>query len=125
MQLVMNLSAVHSRYCIVLDDVVSEYVASLTQKNPKQKAETLRLLATVVGTSAKKDAAKAGAMLLPVVAKLAAEPTPDIREAAMQVLSIPPFYISPKGHISQDKKACPCVTIKHNLRCGRILRISQ
>lgn len=68
----------------MLDDATSEYVASLTQKNPKQKAETLRLLATVVGAAAKKDVSKAGATLLHVVAKMAGEPTPDIREGAMQ-----------------------------------------
>ena len=77
------------RYCLVLDDATSEYVASLTQKNPKQKAETLRLLATVVGESAKKDVSKASATLLPVVAKMAGEPMPDIREAAMQARSEP------------------------------------
>ncbi len=66
-------------------DVADDYISSVTQKNPKQKLDTLRLLRAVVGTSPKKDAAKAATALLPTLAKVAGEPAPDIREAALQV----------------------------------------
>ena len=73
------------RYCMSAADVADDYISSVTQKNPKQKLETLRLLRDVVGTSSKKDAAKAAAALVQTLAKVAGEPAPDIREAALQV----------------------------------------
>ena len=66
-------------------DVADDYISSVTQKNPKQKLDTLRLLRDVVGTSSKKDASKAAAVLMPVMSKVAGEPAPDVREAALQV----------------------------------------
>ena len=74
-----------ARHCTSISDVADDYIASVTQKNPKQKADTLRLLRDVVGTSSKKDASRAAAALLPTLTKVAGEPAPDIREAALQV----------------------------------------
>ena len=73
------------RYCIAIGDVADDYIASVTQKNPKQKADTLHLLRDVIGSSSKRDASRAAAALLPTLAKVAGEPAPDIREAALQV----------------------------------------
>jgi hypothetical protein len=78
-------SLVPDRYCISVGDVADDYIASVTQKNPKQKADTLHLLRDVVGTSSKKDVSRAAAALLPTLAKVAGEPAPDIRQAALQV----------------------------------------
>ena len=69
--------------------MVDEYVASLAQKNPKQKLETLRLLCATVGASTKKDVSKAAPPLLLVASKAAGEPVLDIRGAAMEVRNNP------------------------------------
>ncbi|KAK9818850.1 hypothetical protein WJX81_005118, partial [Elliptochloris bilobata] len=75
-----------TRYCVVMVNVVEDFVAALDHKNPKVKLCTIKLLQSCVAGSTKAAAAKAHAALLPAVATAAGDPVPDIREAALHAL---------------------------------------
>lgn len=75
------------RYCCSLNDVGDDYLAALNGKLPKAKVQTMKVLAEALGITPRKDAAKLQTLLAPPLAAAAMEAAPEVREAALQVIS--------------------------------------
>lgn len=85
------------RYCFSLSDVADDYAAVLAGKLPKPKVEALKVLSAALRGANRKEAAKVQPQLASLLGKVAMEPAPEVREAALQA-SVPSQHTSPPWH---------------------------
>lgn len=93
------------RYCFSLGEVADEYTAAVAGKLPKPKVEVMKVLAAAVAVAGARDAVKTQIQLVPLLAKAAMEPAPEVRETALQARSHRHFSSRNDGPANVPRKA--------------------